>query len=128
MVPAGTKPPRARRRLRPPALCELVADDLRRRILRHEFAAGADLDETRLAVHYGVSRTPVREALKLLNHEGLLVGQPRRGLSVVTVDEAEMAEARALLRLLDSEPGGALRARLTAWLRQRLQLGAGRAA
>lgn len=117
--------------LQPPcALCELIAEHLRERILRHEFPPGQPLDEQALARHYAVSRTPVREALRLLCHEGLLTAHPRRGMSVAVVMADELREARELLGLLrthDGPPADArspLRARLVRQLEQRLRLGA----
>lgn len=82
------------------ALFEVIADHLRERILGHELAAGMPLDEFELASYYGVSRTPVREAIKVLAHEGLLDCPLRRGVSVRAVDPALHDEARALHEVL----------------------------
>lgn len=49
---------------------------------------------------YGVSRTPVREAMKLLAQEGLLQALPRRGMRIATLSAAQIAEAQALAQLL----------------------------
>ena len=53
-----------------PALYEQVAERLRTRIYAHELAPGAWVDEQALANEYGISRTPMREALKVLAAEG----------------------------------------------------------
>ena len=55
-----------------PALYEQVAERLRTRIFAHELKPGAWIDEQALAVEYGISRTPLREALKVLAAEGLV--------------------------------------------------------
>src|SRR3990167_3743588 len=63
-----------------------VYDDLRVRILRLELAPGEHLDENALVRAYGVSRTPVREALIRLRSEGLVNLLPNRGARVVSLD------------------------------------------
>ena len=52
-------------RIAPTALYQEVAERLRQRIFSHELAPGDWIDEQRLAEQYGISRTPLREALKL---------------------------------------------------------------
>ena len=56
--------------LAPRALYEEVAELLRQRIFARELAPGSWIDEMRLAEEYGISRTPLREALKVLATEG----------------------------------------------------------
>lgn len=97
------------------ALHEVLADDLREQILDHRLPPGAPIDELRLARHYGVSRTPVREALKLLCHEGLLSNQLRRGTTVTVLGEDELDEARALHELLLAHRRRVLPARPAVW-------------
>ncbi len=117
--------------LRPRALCDAIADDLRARILRGQLAPGQRIDEAALAADFDVSRTPLREALRMLCHEGLLSARPRRGMTVAVVAHDERDEASELLRLLDAHasaraaPPSALLLRLRAQLRQRLQLADG---
>lgn len=82
------------------SLCIAIADKLRERILSHQLPPGSDLNDGALAREFGVSRTPVREAMKLLCHEGLLSAQPRRGMSVTCLSAAKVAEARLLSSLL----------------------------
>lgn len=86
--------------LQPPALYEVIADRVRDLILRHELPPGAPVNEADFASAYGVSRTPVREALKILHHEGLLTAHPRRGMSVSVLTEDEQDQAADLYRLL----------------------------
>ena len=83
------------------SLCIAIADKLRERILSHQLPPGSDINDGALAQEFGVSRTPVREAMKLLCHEGLLSAQPRRGMSVTCLSAAQVAEARLL-----SKPAG----------------------
>ncbi|THF58654.1 GntR family transcriptional regulator [Pseudothauera rhizosphaerae] len=93
--------------LRPRALYEAIADSLRERILAHELPPGAALDEAALAHGYGVSRTPVREALKVLAQQGLVLIEPRRGCCVAEFSSADVA---ALFDVLDLLEGHAVRA------------------
>ena len=82
------------------SLCIAIADKLRERILSHQMPPGSDINDGALAQEFGVSRTPVREAMKLLCHEGLLTAQPRRGMTVTRLNAAQLAEARLLCHLL----------------------------
>lgn len=59
-----------------------VADSLRAQVLRGEFAPDERMQEVALAARMQVSRTPVREALRILAEDGLLVYSPNRGYSV----------------------------------------------
>jgi DNA-binding GntR family transcriptional regulator len=76
-----------------------VRDALRRAIIAGELPSGAVLNERQTAEQLGVSTTPLKEALRQLEAEGLVVIEPRRGIRV-TFDAAqaeEMALARAAL-------------------------------
>jgi DNA-binding GntR family transcriptional regulator len=78
----------------------LVRDELRRQIVTGALAPGTRLVEGALADELGVSRGPVREAIRELDREGFVVISPRRGASVadVSVEEAlECYEVRAAL-------------------------------
>jgi DNA-binding GntR family transcriptional regulator len=86
--------------MRPRALYEGVAASLRARIFAHEFAPGCPLDEAGLARAYGVSRTPVREALKVLGREGLVEIEPRRGCCVAALSGADVAGLLSAIALL----------------------------
>jgi DNA-binding GntR family transcriptional regulator len=92
--------------LAPRALYEEVAELLRQRIFRRELEPGSWIDETRLAEAYGISRTPLREALKVLAAEGLVTMKMRRGAYVTEVSERDMAEVYHLLALLESDAAG----------------------
>jgi DNA-binding GntR family transcriptional regulator len=84
-----------------PALYEQVAERLRARIYAHELAPGAWIDEQHLADEFGISRTPMREALKVLAAEGLVVLKPRRGCYVAELSERDLDEIFPVLALLE---------------------------
>jgi len=80
-------------------LREHVHDQLRRAIITGELPSGAILNERQMAEQLGVSTTPLKEALRRLEGEGLVVTEARRGIRI-TFDAAqaeEMALARAAL-------------------------------
>lgn len=75
---------------------------LRTAILAGELAAGEAVDEVATAAAHEVSRTPVREALRALTSEGLLVPGPRRQLRVVDVSAEHRQEVTALRVALET--------------------------
>jgi DNA-binding GntR family transcriptional regulator len=85
------------------ALYEEVAGRLRQSIFSQDLAPGAWIDEQALAQAYGISRTPLREALKVLASEGLVILKPRRGCYVVQVSRREVEEVFAVLALLEGQ-------------------------
>lgn len=76
---------------RRPALATVVADRIRDAIVFGELALGEAISEERLAAKFGVSRTPVREALSLLQLQGLVDVRPQRGSFVFQPSEADIA-------------------------------------
>ncbi len=88
------------------ALYEEVAELLRERIFRQELAPGSWIDELKLAEEYGISRTPLREALKVLAAEGLVTMKVRRGAYVTEVSERDLVDVYHLLALLESDAAG----------------------
>ncbi len=74
----------------PSTQAERLADSIAEKVLSGEFPPGFRLDETALAERFGVSRTPVREAIRLIASTGLIDVVPRRGASVATVTSAEL--------------------------------------
>src|SRR3954451_9376717 len=92
--------------LSPRALYEEVAELLRQRIFNRELAPGSWIDEMKLAEEYGISRTPLREALKVLAAEGLVTMKVRRGAYVTEVSEKDLADVYHLLSLLESYAAG----------------------
>src|SRR5215208_6921988 len=99
--------------LAPRALYEEVAELLRQRIFRRELEPGSWIDEVKLAQEYGISRTPLREALKVLAAEGLVTMKVRRGAYVTEVSERDLADVYHLLSLLESDAAGVVAERAT---------------
>lgn len=89
--------------LAPRALYEEVADRLRTSIFNRELPPGGWIDELKLAESWGISRTPLREALKVLATEGLVTMKVRRGAYVTEVNEQDLREVYHLLSLLESD-------------------------
>jgi DNA-binding GntR family transcriptional regulator len=83
------------------SLHEEVADRLRQRIFDGELTPGAFLDEVQLAQELSISRTPLREALKVLTAEGLVRHEPRRGCFVAEVTEQDLDEIFPVIALLE---------------------------
>lgn len=107
--------------LAPRALYEEVAELLRQRIFRRELEPGSWIDELKIAEEYGISRTPLREALKVLAAEGLVTMKVRRGAYVTEVSEKDLADVYHLLSLLESDAAGVVAGRLTDAQRTELQ-------
>jgi DNA-binding GntR family transcriptional regulator len=83
------------------ALYQEVAERLRQRIFAHELLPGAWIDEQVLAMEYGISRTPLREALKVLASEGLITLKPRRGCYVTEISEQDLDDIFPLMAMLE---------------------------
>lgn len=75
------------------SLPEAVHDELRRRILNNEFAAGERLVETKIAEEFGVSRTTLRVALRDLASKNLVEITQRRGCFVARMDSSEVRDS-----------------------------------
>jgi DNA-binding GntR family transcriptional regulator len=76
----------------PPSMSKLASDALRTMILSGELRPGDRVVENRLTEQLGVSRPPLREALKELEHEGLVVQHPRRGAVVTPLTQHDVYE------------------------------------
>ena len=118
--------------LAPRALYQDVAERLRQQIFRRELEPGSWIDEQKLAAAYGISRTPLREALKVLAVEGLVTMKVRRGAYVTEMSRDDVEQIYHLLGLLESDAAAtvavaatdAQRGRLT-HLHERLEQQAG---
>ncbi len=90
--------------IRRPLHAETV-DRLRDLIVQGELAPGSRLNERVLTARLGVSRTPLREAIKLLATEGLVDLLPNRGAVVAPIDPARIAETLTVMGALESLAG-----------------------
>lgn len=88
-------------RIAPTALYQEVAERLRQRIFAHDLTPGDWIDEQKLAEEYGISRTPLREALKVLAAEGLVDLKPRRGCYVTEISRQDIDDIFPLMAMLE---------------------------
>ena len=88
-------------RLVPSSLHQEVAATLREQIFEGQLAPGSFLDEAALCERLEISRTPLREALKVLTAEGLLRHEPRRGCFVSEVTEQDLDDIFPVIALLE---------------------------
>jgi len=107
-LPCIKTPSRQHRRLgdQHASLCAVVQNQLRARILNGDYQPGDRLVEGKLATELGVSRIPIREALRELAAEGLVTIEPRRGASITVPSPAvtyDMVEVRATLEGLNTK-------------------------
>lgn len=82
-------------------LSEAVYEELRKRIVKREYKPGTHLVERTLADEFGVSRVPVREAMKKLVTDGLVEDRPRSGMFVTEVGSDDLDELLEIAFALD---------------------------
>jgi GntR family transcriptional regulator, rspAB operon transcriptional repressor len=90
------------------SLSKQVYEDLRHRILYQDLKPGAPLQPLEISQEYGVSTTPVKDALRLLERDGLVTIRPRSGTSVSVLDTDTIADdfdARLMMELYAVENG-----------------------
>ena len=97
--------------LAPRALYQEVAEHLRQQIFNRQLEPGTWIDELKLCASLGISRTPMREALKVLAAEGLVTMKLRRGAYVTEMSERDVREAYQLLALLEADAAANVAAR-----------------
>jgi DNA-binding GntR family transcriptional regulator len=90
-------------RLKPRALYEEVAELLRQRIFSRELAPGDWIDELKIATELEISRTPLREAIKVLATEGLVTMKMRRGAYVTEVNDKDLRDVFHLMAVLEAD-------------------------
>ena len=98
-------------RLKPRPLYEEVAELLRQRIFSGktgDMEPGAWIDELKLAAEYGISRTPLREAIKVLATEGLVTMKMRRGAYVTEVNAKDLRDVFHLMAVLEADAAGSV--------------------
>jgi DNA-binding GntR family transcriptional regulator len=84
------------------ALRDQVLEEIRRRIVEGQYPPGTRLTEERLAADFGVSRNPVREALRVVETEGFVTMTPRRGAVVATPDAGTIGDLFAIRGSLEA--------------------------
>ena len=90
-----------------------AANELRDRILTGRLRPGARLDLDRLTEEFGISRTPIREALLELSYEGLVAITPRSGMAVVGISPEDAVDSFAILAALAGKGAELATARIT---------------
>ncbi len=85
----------------PKSLTEAAEAEIRKLIIQGDLALGQRLTESELAKRFGMSKTPVREALQHLQREGLIVVRPRQGTFVFTFNEDDVENLRGLRKVLE---------------------------
>ena len=96
-------------RLKPRPLYEEVAELLRQRIFApkpNDMEPGTWIDEMKLSEEFGISRTPLREAIKVLAAEGLVTMKMRRGAYVTEVNEKDLRDVFHLMAVLEADAAG----------------------
>ncbi|MDP3136671.1 MAG: GntR family transcriptional regulator [Burkholderiaceae bacterium] len=86
-----------------PSTTRAIVESLTRAIVDHRLLPGSKLAEQKLADHFGVSRTLVRQALFQLSQKGLIRLEPARGAFVAAPDVNEARQVFAVRRMLESE-------------------------
>lgn len=83
-------------------LRDVVFNTLRNAILKGELEPGEKLMEKKLSEKLGVSRTPIREAIRKLELEGLVVMTPRKSAEVASITEEDLTDVLEVRRVLES--------------------------
>jgi DNA-binding GntR family transcriptional regulator len=100
---AGREPKAMTRKFqKPTTLAHEIARHLREAIIKGELAAGERLNETKLTQELSLSRSPVREAIRILEAEGLLTLEPHRGARVRPVSEQDLEEIFDVRLMIES--------------------------
>jgi DNA-binding GntR family transcriptional regulator len=98
-----TLPSGGPRPARTESLTQQVYENLKEEILRAERAPGEMVAEPELAARYGVSKTPIREALRLLLQDGWVTALPRKGYLIRPLALEDVREVFALRQMLEPE-------------------------
>lgn len=98
---------------RPPRLADLVYDEMKKAIVKAEFEQERFYSEQELALRFGVSRAPVRDATIRLSNEGLIAVRSNRGMRVIELGADAIAECYEMRELLECWVVGKLAANAT---------------
>ena len=82
-------------------LTRSLVDDLRTLIIMGDFAPGSKINEIRLASDLGISRSPLREALRTLGNERLIMNIHRRGSFVTETSQKDLAEMFQIREMIE---------------------------
>lgn len=88
-------------RLEVKSLAAAVLDDIRRRILTGDFRPGERINESEIALKLGISRSPVREAFRVLEGEGLITTLPRKGSFITEISVQDLGELFEIREILE---------------------------
>lgn len=83
------------------SLMTVVLDTIRRRILTGEFKPGQKINESEIAIHMGISRSPVREAFRVLERDGLIATLPRKGSYITDISLKDLGELFEIRKILE---------------------------
>ena len=86
---------------RSPTLTEKVTDAIVQAVMERRIPFGSRLVEAELSRALNVSRVPIREALRLLESQGVVVNTPYKGMCLMTVDERKLDEILSVRTLLE---------------------------
>lgn len=103
-------------------LTDRIRQQITDRIMAGELAPGAQLDEHTLAAAHGVSRTPVREAIRLLAASGLVAHQPHKGAVVRAPSSADLGDMFQVMADLEALCAGHAARSMTPSARDALRL------
>jgi DNA-binding GntR family transcriptional regulator len=104
-----------RHRIEIKSLMEVVLDNLRRRILTVDFKPGQKINESDIAFQFSISRSPVREAFRVLETEGLITTLPRRGSYITDISPEDLGEIFELRELLECHAVDSIKKREKKW-------------
>lgn len=102
-APAPQAAPKPNAPVRRQTVATLVLEALRERILRGDYPEGSPLRQDALAAELGVSRIPVREALRQLEAEGLVSLSPHQGATVTSLSIGEVRELFEVRALIEAD-------------------------
>ena len=87
---------------KPKSLVAYISEDLEDKILKGIFKPGQRIIEGELCKSYGISQTPLREALRILESQGYVTHEPRRGVSVTTISANDIEDIYRIRANLES--------------------------